>query len=652
MVWCGIVLVWCCCCRCSFCLCTYGGHHTFTLRHLSRRTRIPPTHNHNSHRAVAACTASSWYTPAEHRSITSLPPIVTEPILHPRHATLLYLLIYLHAMTAALPPPSLVASIEEPTCCPEDELVPCTACYEKHKAEEASVEELPFTDLQQAAASLLRIPPPSIPHGHAASAPEDITHHQAHARQLPAPNPPDPRTAHSEKSGPLLAASATERTNGRETNSTAQPAAAAVAEEAAEEEPTCCPEEAELVPCSACYEKMHGHHSSPPSSATATAAAPSYAAPSAPSPLPASYPLTANTVDYNNAGVGTQGAYNVGSAMPLSTQQQQQQQMQAYSMQQPYGQLAYTASPPPSVMYGQPTMQQSQQQVDMYGNMYQQQIGAMQMPQQQQPQYMCQPGPAMYQPFPAPLTMAGPNGGTLVYYPNPAQNGAVDSSAQSQLQSPPVIQQPQQISHQVPSPGLMGYYQQPQQQPQLQLAQQQHSVSAQQPATLAFQQQPVAYVNNIPMYYTTQPPLPQQQQQQQTQPEQPAQHHSLYLPASAPASTVTSPSSSIAGDSLRSFSDVDKTCATYKTEICRSHQYSGACEYGSSCQFAHGLDELRTRDVDPKYKTERCKNYHAFGPSTCWYGPRCKFIHDESVKSHTTTACSHSIQRMSCTCLT
>jgi hypothetical protein len=43
---------------------------------------------------------------------------------------------------------------------------------------------------------------------------------------------------------------------------------------------------------------------------------------------------------------------------------------------------------------------------------------------------------------------------------------------------------------------------------------------------------------------------------------------------------------------------------TYKTEICRSHQANGTCEYGSSCQFSHGAHELRSREVDSKYKTE------------------------------------------------
>lgn len=65
----------------------------------------------------------------------------------------------------------------------------------------------------------------------------------------------------------------------------------------------------------------------------------------------------------------------------------------------------------------------------------------------------------------------------------------------------------------------------------------------------------------------------------------------------------------------------------YKTEICRSHRQTGYCEYDSSCQFAHGIHELRPRHYGLKYKTQECKNYHAEG--YCRFGSRCKFIHDE-----------------------
>jgi len=65
----------------------------------------------------------------------------------------------------------------------------------------------------------------------------------------------------------------------------------------------------------------------------------------------------------------------------------------------------------------------------------------------------------------------------------------------------------------------------------------------------------------------------------------------------------------------------------YKTEICRSHRQTGLCEYDNSCQFAHGIHELRPRHYGLKYKTQECKNYHSEG--YCRFGSRCKFIHDE-----------------------
>ena len=44
----------------------------------------------------------------------------------------------------------------------------------------------------------------------------------------------------------------------------------------------------------------------------------------------------------------------------------------------------------------------------------------------------------------------------------------------------------------------------------------------------------------------------------------------------------------------------DRDPLTWKTEICRSHFTTGICEYGDSCQFAHGIHELRYREFDAK----------------------------------------------------
>jgi hypothetical protein len=63
----------------------------------------------------------------------------------------------------------------------------------------------------------------------------------------------------------------------------------------------------------------------------------------------------------------------------------------------------------------------------------------------------------------------------------------------------------------------------------------------------------------------------------------------------------------------------------YKTELCRSYEETGTCRYGSKCQFAHGIAEIRPVLRHPKYKTEICKTFHVIG--TCPYGKRCRFIH-------------------------
>ncbi|KAK6470623.1 mRNA decay activator protein ZFP36L1-like [Huso huso] len=65
----------------------------------------------------------------------------------------------------------------------------------------------------------------------------------------------------------------------------------------------------------------------------------------------------------------------------------------------------------------------------------------------------------------------------------------------------------------------------------------------------------------------------------------------------------------------------------YKTELCRTFDESGTCKYGTKCQFAHGMDEVRGLSRHPKYKTEPCRTFHTIG--FCPYGARCHFIHNE-----------------------
>lgn len=63
----------------------------------------------------------------------------------------------------------------------------------------------------------------------------------------------------------------------------------------------------------------------------------------------------------------------------------------------------------------------------------------------------------------------------------------------------------------------------------------------------------------------------------------------------------------------------------YKTELCRSFLKSNFCRYGSLCQFAHGVSDLRHRHIDEKFKTKLCSNF-----PHCLYKDRCQFIHDET----------------------
>lgn len=64
----------------------------------------------------------------------------------------------------------------------------------------------------------------------------------------------------------------------------------------------------------------------------------------------------------------------------------------------------------------------------------------------------------------------------------------------------------------------------------------------------------------------------------------------------------------------------------FKTELCRSFQVHGYCRYGTRCNYAHGLHQLRGATHHGKYKTRNCKSYHETG--CCRYGARCSFIHD------------------------
>lgn len=64
----------------------------------------------------------------------------------------------------------------------------------------------------------------------------------------------------------------------------------------------------------------------------------------------------------------------------------------------------------------------------------------------------------------------------------------------------------------------------------------------------------------------------------------------------------------------------------YKTELCRSYQYSSHCGYGDACLYAHGTLDLRSCPRHPMYRTKQCFSFHHKG--YCLYGSRCQFAHD------------------------
>lgn len=97
------------------------------------------------------------------------------------------------------------------------------------------------------------------------------------------------------------------------------------------------------------------------------------------------------------------------------------------------------------------------------------------------------------------------------------------------------------------------------------------------------------------------------------------QHRRLERTQSAPAPPVSAPAASVTATTVNT--------SRYKTELCRPFEEFGVCKYGDKCQFAHGMNELRSLARHPKYKTELCRTYHTVG--FCPYGPRCHFVHNQ-----------------------
>ncbi|CAG9317624.1 unnamed protein product [Blepharisma stoltei] len=62
----------------------------------------------------------------------------------------------------------------------------------------------------------------------------------------------------------------------------------------------------------------------------------------------------------------------------------------------------------------------------------------------------------------------------------------------------------------------------------------------------------------------------------------------------------------------------------YKTEICKNW-VNGHCQFGESCAFAHGREELREKALSKKECTH-------FAEGFCVYGERCLFKHTVNTK--------------------
>ena len=92
----------------------------------------------------------------------------------------------------------------------------------------------------------------------------------------------------------------------------------------------------------------------------------------------------------------------------------------------------------------------------------------------------------------------------------------------------------------------------------------------------------------------------------------------------------------------------------YKTMMCKNYNTEQGCQYGDKCQFAHGVEEIRTYHNNAtqhggmqapmtkpmqqlqknimNYKIVKCKNFEKDG--NCKYGAHCSLAHgDEELRS-------------------
>ena len=70
----------------------------------------------------------------------------------------------------------------------------------------------------------------------------------------------------------------------------------------------------------------------------------------------------------------------------------------------------------------------------------------------------------------------------------------------------------------------------------------------------------------------------------------------------------------------------------YKTEICKNYELRRECQFGASCCFAHGKEELRSKEaINDLFKTKVCK---VFLTGACQYGSRCQYFHFKPFQKH------------------
>ncbi|KAA0200368.1 hypothetical protein FBUS_06306 [Fasciolopsis buskii] len=82
----------------------------------------------------------------------------------------------------------------------------------------------------------------------------------------------------------------------------------------------------------------------------------------------------------------------------------------------------------------------------------------------------------------------------------------------------------------------------------------------------------------------------------------------------------------------------------FKTKLCHEFTVNGICPRGYSCQFAHGIGELRDPRNHPLYKTTECQNYYITGQ--CNRGDNCLHLHPSDI-APLSQACDRNFQARS-----